>query len=106
MQEPVNVQIGTNPLTLDFISNRDISQIKLCVFFSKHNIEFSHRELNRVGTVAEQIVCEVLEFRDIRQIFISSNRLTVVLKNGKIWETLQDQIVRIIEKAIEEFELG
>ena len=106
MQEQVKVQVCTNPLVLDFISERDISQIKLCVFFTKHNLEFSQCDLDRVGLVAEQIVCEVLEYRDIRQIFISTNRLTVVLKTGKIWETLPDQILRIIEKAIEEYELS
>lgn len=73
------------------------------MFFTQYNVEYSQRELGRIGVVAEQIVCQVLAFYEIRTVFVSNKRMTVVLKTGKQWETLPDQIVRIIEKALDEF---
>lgn len=103
MEELIKVVTCANPLTLSFASKIDISNYKLCIFFSSCNIEFCQREVNKVGPLAEQIVREVLEFSDIRQVFLNTNNLIVVLKAGKNWETLPDQIIRIIEKTLEEF---
>ncbi len=93
----------SNPLTYEFVAQPYLSRYAHTAFFTAHNLQHSGRELTKIGAVAEQVVGQILEFYEVRTIFVSGNRLTVVLKNSKSWETLPDQIVRIIEKAIDEY---
>ncbi len=86
-----------------FTTNARLSNHVHTAFFTAHNIIYSQRELNKIGVVAEQVVRQVLAFYEIRSVFVSSKSMSVVLKTGKQWETLPDQIVRIIEKALDEF---
>jgi hypothetical protein len=100
MDDIVEIVECLNPLVIDFYTHIPISRYNLCSFLSRHNLEF---EAQRVGPVTTQIATEIFGFYEVRRIFVSSQRLTVVLQDGKTWETLPEQIVRAIEKTLEEF---
>lgn len=101
MQEIVRI-VKCNTLTYDFFCSEIVSNSERCFFFTPHNLSFSWREQSQIGEIATNIVKSSLEFRDIRQIFVTSNRLTVVFKKAASIETLPEQIARIIEKAFGE----
>jgi len=93
----------TNPLAYEFATQLQLSNYQNTMFFTQRNIEYCQRELGRVGIMAEQIVRQVLAFYEIRTVFVSDTRIMVVLKTGKQWQTLPDQIMRIVEKALDEY---
>ncbi len=103
MQDSVSCKQCTNPLAYVFVTEQNLSHTTLTSFFTHYNIEHSQKDFVKIGLLAERVVREVLTFYEIRTVFIANNTLTVVLKNNKQWETLPDQIVRIIEKAQDEF---
>lgn len=102
MHSQVEIIMCANPLTIQFQSKLVLSKHIGCIFFTAHNIEFCDKELVKIGPLAERIVIEVIQFSEVRQVFVASNTLTVVLRSGKQWETIPDQILRIFEKALDE----
>lgn len=94
-----------NALTYDYFSSVVVSASTKCYFFTPHNHSFSLHEQSQISDVTAVIVANILEFRDIRQVFVTCNRLTVVFKKAANLDTLPEQITRIIEKAIEEMKV-
>ena len=93
-----------------FVSEANISNLNLVEGVTVQNLPFLERALTKIGSLGEEIVCNVLSFNDVRIVYIAGNTLSVGLRagrtaNGQVgdWEILSEQIVRIIEKAFDEF---
>ncbi len=99
----VTLQECPNKQVVQFSTDLSLTKHIYTTFFTAHNLCYSQRELRKIGMVAQEIVCQVLDFYEVRTVFVSASKLTVVLKTNKEWNTLPDQIARIIEKAFDEF---
>lgn len=109
METEIEVVQFANPLIREFKTATQISTAVGTVGVTSQNLPFVLYDTNNIGELACEIVRNILEFNIVQIIYIQSNTLSVSLylnknSSGKVcdWEFLSDQIVSIIEKAIEE----
>jgi len=101
--QKVKVYIHPNPEIRSFLTSRDIFPPRVEIFRSP--LADDTPGLNVLGTIASQIVRDILSVPGVREIRIKPHEVRVKKDPYALWENIQERVVETLRRALRKRQL-